>query len=124
MKIAQHTPTNYSEERIQQNIIVWWNNNYPEYRGLLCYNNNNSEGSYRGYKNKFLGVVKGRSDLTLYFNGTAAMIELKTSTGKQSKAQKDWQEKIEAQGFEYIIIRSLEEFQKMVKQKIAIFELL
>ena len=102
-----------SETLIQQEIIVWYNNTYPELRGTLCYNNNNSVGGYRGKMNKFLGVIKGRSDLTLYLDGKAYMIELKNEKGKQSKEQKQWQSMIEFQGFPYYIVRSLEEFKEI-----------
>ena len=41
------------------------------------------------------------------------MIELKTDKGKQSNEQKEWQSMIESQGFDYYIIRSLEEFKTL-----------
>ena len=104
-----------SEARIQQEIVVWFNNEYPQYRGLLCYNNNNSTGGLRGKINKFLGTVKGRADMTLYFKKKAYMLELKTAKGKQSKAQEEWQATIENQGFEYHVIRSLKEFKELFK---------
>ena len=93
-----------SEARIQQEIVMYFNNEYPELRGCLCYNNNNSVGGLRGKLNKFLGVIKGRSD----------MIELKTEKGIQSQHQKDWQKLIENQGFEYYIVRSIEEFKELI----------
>jgi hypothetical protein len=107
-----------SETRLQQEIIMWFNNEYPLYRGLLCYNNNNSTGSVRGVWNKFLGIIKGRSDLTFYFNGKAYMIELKTLKGRQSEVQKDWEKLIVRHGFTYIVVRSLQDF------KIAIHKII
>tara|TARA_R110002020_G_scaffold453632_2_gene668630 strand:- start:3032 stop:3379 length:348 start_codon:yes stop_codon:yes gene_type:complete len=103
-----------SEARLQQEIVFWFRNKYPKLRGLLCYNNNNSTGSRRGKINKYLGVVKGRSDMVLYYNGKSFMFELKTDIGKQSPSQKEWQELVERQGFDYYIIRSLVKFQEAI----------
>jgi len=109
-----------SEHRIQQEIVVYWNNTYPQYRGLLCYNLNNSVGGYRGKQNKFLGLVAGRSDLVLYLGGVASMIELKASKGAQSVKQKEWQALIESQGFKYFIIRSLDEFKSLIGEILGV----
>lgn len=106
---------NKSEHRIQQECVLWFNNTYPKLRGLLCYNNNNSVGGYRGKQNKFLGVVKGRSDLVLYYGGRAYMIELKDYKGRQKNEQKDWQSLVESNGFTYDIARNLKQFQMIVK---------
>jgi hypothetical protein len=103
-----------SEARIQQEIVMFFNNEYPKLRGCLCYNNNNSVGGLRGKLNKFLGVVKGRSDMVLYYKSFSVMIELKTEKGRQSDSQRSWQYLMTNQGFEYYIIRSLEEFKELI----------
>ena len=103
-----------SEARIQQEIVMFFNNEYPKLRGCLCYNNNNSVGGLRGKLNKFLGVVKGRSDMVLYYKSFSVMIELKTEKGRQSDSQRAWQYLMVNQGFEYYIIRSLEEFKELI----------
>ena len=105
-----------SEHRIQQEIVIEFNNRYPQYRGLLCYNNNNSEGGYRGSKNKYLGLIPGRSDLVFYFDGKAHMIELKTETGKQSQTQKNWESLITENGFDYYIVRSCIQFFTLINK--------
>jgi hypothetical protein len=46
------------------------------------------------------------------------MIEFKTETGTQKPEQKDWEEIITKQGFEYHIIRSFEQFQQLIWQNI------
>ena len=104
-----------SEARIQQEIVIWFNNEHPTLRGTLCYNNNNSVGGRRGNINKYLGVVAGRSDMVLYYKGVAYMIELKNEIGSQQPEQKVWQKLMESHGFPYHIIRSLEEFQELIK---------
>ncbi len=108
-----------SETRIQQEIIIHFRNKYPELRGCLCYNNNNSTGGYRGKVNKFLGIIKGRSDLVLYYHKKAYHIELKTEDGAQRKDQKEWENLMWTQGFDYYIIRSLEEFIELIEKIIV-----
>ena len=99
-----------SEVKIQAQIFQYHWNNYPEERGLLCYNLNNSANKIQGSQNKAIGLIKGRSDMVYYNNGTAIMIELKNDTGKQSKEQLLWQTTIEKAGFKYLIMRSLQDF--------------
>lgn len=103
-----------AEERIQTFCYCWYHNEFPEYRGLLCYNLNNSKNKIDGARNKAMGIQKGRSDLVLYWQAKAYHIEMKTPTGEQSPEQIEWQNKVEAQGFEYHLVRSLSEFQKII----------
>ena len=49
----------------------------------------------------------------------ALLIEMKTDEGKQSQHQKEWQQKITGDGYKYVIVRSLEEFQNQIKQYLA-----
>ena len=42
-------------------------------------------------------------------------IEMKTRTGRQSEEQKAWQQYFEAAGGRYVVIRSYEDFVKMVE---------
>jgi len=99
-----------AEIKIQSEIFLYHWNNYPNERGLLCYNLNNSANKIQGNQNKSLGLIKGRSDMVYYNKGKATMLEIKTDNGKQSKAQKDWETTIKNAGFDYIILRSLQDF--------------
>lgn len=103
-----------TESRIHQNCYVDFHNTFPTLRGLLCYNLNNSKNKIDGARNKSLGLQAGRSDMVLYLNGQAIMIEFKNKEGQQSKLQKQWQELLESNGFTYFIIRSLDEFQEKI----------
>tara|TARA_R110000744_G_scaffold380214_1_gene500192 strand:- start:688 stop:1038 length:351 start_codon:yes stop_codon:yes gene_type:complete len=103
-----------AEDRIQSEGYIWFHNTYPQFRGLLCYNLNNSKNAIDGNKNKGLGLQKGRSDLVLYWNGKAYMLECKTPKGRQSTGQVVWQETVEKQGFEYHVFRSKEELIKII----------
>ncbi len=110
---------NYDEERIQKSCVTYFNLKYPKLKGLLCSNLNNSKDKKTGGRNKGLGVVAGRSDLVLYVYGGAYHIEVKTPKGRQSDAQKDWQKLVEENGYGYYIIRSLDEFMKLITEILA-----
>lgn len=105
---------NQSEDRLQSDCYTWFHNEFHELRGLLCYNLNNSRNKVRAMMDKAMGLQKGRSDMVFYYSGRAVMIEFKTDTGRQSKDQIEWERKIKSAGFEYKIIRSLEEFQGVI----------
>lgn len=107
------------EGKIQAECVAWFWNTYPEYRGLLFHvpNEGNRESKTDGAYRKALGLVSGVSDLILlvpneYFH--ALSIEMKTEIGKQSDAQIVWQQKVENQGYKYVVIRSLEGFKKEI----------
>lgn len=99
-----------SEDRIHQAIYVWFHNEYPQLRGLLCYNLNNSRNAIDGNKNKLKGLQAGRSDLTFYFHGRAFFFEVKNESGTQSSEQKAWEVLMQNNGFNYYIVRNLDEF--------------
>lgn len=106
------------EYRIQVACYNWFNLQYPKYRGLLYHvANGEPRDKATARKLKAAGVVPGVADLSLDiarggYHGLK--VELKTAKGKQSPVQRDWQRLIAAQGYLYIICRSLEQFQKEV----------
>lgn len=63
---------------------------------------------------KATGVIPGVSDLIIVQPNKILFVEVKTSTGVQSVVQKEFQVKVEALGFEYHLVRSLEEFKKII----------
>ena len=114
---------NQEEHNIQCACVRWFNYQWPEYRGLLfAVPNGGARSKATAGKLKAEGVVPGVADLILlvpflqecvqYFNGLC--IEMKTSKGKQSQEQKDWECKVMEQGYEYRVIRSLDEFIEVV----------
>jgi hypothetical protein len=103
-----------SEGKIQQEIVLWFNNNY-------CLKNSNprccifsvpNEGKNareQMYK-KTLGMKTGVSDLILLLPNKAVFVEVKTDVGRQSDKQKEFEQIVTALGFEYWLVRSLEDF--------------
>lgn len=109
------------EERLQHECYKWFHNEYPNLRGLLNCNKNNSVNKIDGNKWKAMGLQAGRADMVFYFKRQAFHIELKTEEGSQSKAQEEWQRLIEEQRFKYFVIRSLEEFKSIINEIIRAY---
>jgi hypothetical protein len=98
------------EFKLQAQCFQWHWNNYPDERGLLFTVNNNSGSRKEGAVMKAMGVVAGVSDMIyLQFRGPV-FLEFKTATGRQSPAQKRFQEIVESQGYQYHIIRNFHDF--------------
>src|SRR5690554_2258086 len=129
-----------SESAIQQEIYIWFFNNYclkldnPKccmfsvpnemigtMSGVL-----KSEGFkeslikrivnavFRKFKNT--GFLPGISDLIVLFPNKAMFFAVKTSVGSQSPKQKEFQRTVELLGFEYHLVRSLEDFKKIIQK--------
>ena len=112
---------NKPESILQAKCFKWFWNNHHEYRGMLCYNLNNSRNKIEGARNKQMGLIEGRADMTLYLNKTAYFFEFKTPySGVQSKEQNTWQTTVEKAGYKYYVIARLEEFQRIIKQIIEV----
>lgn len=109
------------EGRIQAECVAWFHNTYPQYRGLyFAVQNENSRADSNastGAIRKAMGVVKGVSDTLMFVPRSkwhGLCVEFKSNIGRQSLAQIEWQQKVEAQGFRYEVVRSLEEFKKLI----------
>lgn len=102
------------EWELQKDCYKWFCQEYPAHQKLLCYNMNNANSHIIGNQYKSMGLQRGRSDMVLYYNGVATMIEFKIDNNEQSQAQIDWELAVNIQGFEYYIIRNLQEFQILI----------
>ena len=124
-----------TEESIQQSAYIWFVNTYGwkhHNTRLLFYSVANEIGASVAYsigntkkikdtlsrvmaKFKLTGFKKGVADVHLCFpNGKLVYIEFKTATGVQRPEQKEFQMQVEALGFRYYIVRSLDEFKEIV----------
>jgi hypothetical protein len=64
-------------------------------------------------KLKATGLLAGVSDLIVIQPNRIIFVELKLEKGKQQKTQIEFERKVKALGFEYYVVRSLEEFKKI-----------
>lgn len=99
------------EWELQKSIVTWFRWTHPDWLLFSC----PMEATYR---NKLYfqetGAMAGVSDLICVTPQKVLFIELKSKTGRQSVEQKAFEEKIKSLGFEYHIIRSLDEFENLI----------
>ena len=125
MKKAKDATTwSWSEETLQIKVFVWFNNSFPEYRGLLFHVPNG--GTRKGFEAKrfqLMGLVPGVADL-LGFIGDPFALELKKpdGTNAQSTVQKKWEDKFRSQGFEYVTMNDFEEIKAYLRKKVENWE--
>lgn len=102
------------EHRLQSACVRWFRYQYPNLaHSLFAVPNGGRRDATTGARLKDEGVLAGVSDLVLLQlrGGSGAMlIEMKTRSGRQAPTQKEWQRKVEADGYRYVVIRSLDEF--------------
>lgn len=103
-----------SETQLQATCFQWAWNERPQTRRLLCYNLNNSKNKIAGNQNKALGLIKGRADMELLWNGRLHYIEFKFGKGRQGSDQVKFQDAVEAHGATYTIVDSFEQFKTLL----------
>ena len=107
------------EHKLQSACVRWYRLQYPKMKhNLFAVPNGSKRDVVIGAKLKEEGVLAGVADLILLksnrFYG-ALLIEMKTPEGRQSDTQKEWQQKITEDGYKYVVVRSLEDFQREIK---------
>ena len=114
-----------NEGKIQSSCFIWFNNSFPQYRGLLFHvpneNDRADSNPIQGAIRKSLGVWPGVSDLLFLlarggYHGLC--IEMKDEHGQQKPTQKEWQKIVEAQNYRYVICRSLAQFKEIIEEYI------
>lgn len=116
-----------NEGKIQSSCFIWFNNSFPQYRGLLFHvpneNDRADSNPIQGAIRKSLGVWPGVSDLILLVprgGHGALLIEMKDERGLQRTAQKEWQRIVEEQNYVYKICRSLDQFKSIITEYLAL----
>lgn len=71
--------------------------------------------SIAGAQAKAMGLVSGVSDCLFMWKSKTYCFEFKTETGRQSENQVNWQNLIEKNNFEYILIRNFESFSSKIR---------
>lgn len=107
-----------TEARIQQEIVTWFTNNYglkdqvPKYL-IFSVPNEGKNAKEQMYK-KMIGLKSGVSDLIVIMKERVIFIEVKDETGNQSENQMCFENDVQDLGFEYYVVRSLDEFKKAI----------
>jgi hypothetical protein len=100
--------SNKSEFTIQVEIV-----DYCRKNNIICFSVPN-EATRNNSKYIKSGVLAGVSDLIVLNNGRTYFVELKDYKGNQSDKQKEFEKIVSLQGFKYFLVRSLDEFKKIV----------
>jgi hypothetical protein len=105
------------EDKIQQSIYIWFTNNYvikDKRCMILSIPNGGLRDKMTAITMKATGLYKGAADLMLVHRGWVGFVELKTETGIQSPAQRQFEAHCIEAGLPYKLVRSLAEFQQLI----------
>lgn len=108
-----------NEDILQAEIYKWYHNNFctkatePKHI-IFSVPNGAFISKQQAMKLKATGLVAGVSDLIIIRPGEVIFCEVKTDIGKQSDVQKIFEQNVIKLGFRYILVRSLEEFKKII----------
>lgn len=104
-----------TESKLQQDCFVWFWNEFPNLRRTLFHvPNGGQRGRVAGNRMKSIGVVAGVPDFVFLHAGQCHFIELKTDSGLISGKQKEIHFIFAKQGFKVNVIRSFDEFTKLI----------
>lgn len=109
-----------TESKLQQDCFVWFWNTFPDRRRTLFHiPNGGVRGRVAGNRMKSIGVVAGVPDFCWLVNGRVYFIELKNpDDGVVSGKQKEIHFIFAKQGFDVAVIRTKDEFQKFIYDRI------
>lgn len=120
LKQKECKPPSEEEHQLQCACVEWFSYQYPQMRhNLFAVPNGGKRSKTTAGKLKAEGVLSGVADMIfLKRSGDygALLIEFKTAKGNQTLAQKEWERKITADGYKYVIVRSLEQFINVIKE--------
>lgn len=106
------------EHKLQVSMMNWFRLQYPSmHHNLFAIPNGGRRDAIAGRRLKEEGVLAGVSDLIFLKRNRhygALLIETKTRKGTQRNSQKEWESKITEDGYKYVVVRSLDEFIKVV----------
>jgi len=120
----------YTEDNLQSEAYLWINNTYclaHHTPRLTCFSvpNGGTRNPVEAKKLQATGLRPGVADFLVCMPplpndryGRLLFIEFKLPNGVQSDVQRKFQSTVQALGFEYKIIRSLEEFKEYILCKL------
>lgn len=103
-----------TESRLQSECFLYHWNNYPHERKRLFMVHNNPKDKRDGAILKGMGMVKGVSDMIYLKTLQVLFLEFKLPGQYQTPDQVAFQSIVEALGFKYIIVTSLEQFKLII----------
>lgn len=87
-------------------------------RGMLCFRMNSGATflSYKGKMRCIRGNPSGTADLLTFIGSLPVWAECKSSEGKQSEIQKQFQAMVEKEGHVYLLVRSAAEVEDWIQE--------
>lgn len=114
----------HAEDDLQMQCVRWFQLQFPQLSRLLHHSPNGGKRNAReGARFKQMGTQAGFPDLILLVAAQgyhALLLELKTRTGRQQDSQKDYQKRVEEQGYRYVVIRSFDQFRETIKDYLIV----
>ena len=104
----------YAESKIQRQIVRDIRYLYPQ-SVLFSVPNEGRRNPRTASIMKANGILSGVSDLILLHKGKCYFIEVKAAKGTQTVLQREFADKVKAQGFEYHIVRSSQELVNIIE---------
>lgn len=107
-----------NEDILQSQIYKWYHNTYctklnnPKHC-IFSVPNGGNRSKAEAMKMKSTGLVAGVSDLIIVRPEAIYFVEVKFEKGKQSKEQIDFENTVKAMGYNYFLVRSLDEFKEL-----------
>lgn len=98
-----------SESRLQSYILAQLN----QLEGVFFYRS--STGAARTATRLIRFGVPGQADITGVVRGRAVFVEVKTETGRQSELQRAFQERVEAAGGAYLLVKNCDDTVRAVQ---------
>lgn len=109
-----------TEAKIQSSLVQWYNNTYclthqtPRCIIFSIPNGGANKSISEHMVSRAMGEYKGASDLIVIHCGKLLFIEVKTPTGVQSKDQKIFETHVRQCGYDYFLVRSVEDFKLII----------
>lgn len=110
---------NNPEAQVQAMVTEWFRLLYPQY---LLFSIPNEATFRKAQYFKSLGMLSGVSDMILVLKDKVFFLEFKDIHGRQSDTQKQFQVKVELLGFEYHIIRDLQDVKQILRNNLPLNE--
>lgn len=113
------TAVTQSESSIQQEIVRHYRNTYclsHHNPRCLILSVPNESNAHRASKLIATGLYPGAADLVLIHFGRPVFVEVKDATGKQSPKQIAFEQHCKKSGAAYHLVRSLEEFCRVLEK--------
>jgi len=112
-----------AEEKLQSECVEWGRNTYQCLRffGIVHIPNGGKRNVVEAIKLRSMGVVAGFPDLIITPpDGKVFYIEMKDGEKEQSEEQIKCQIWMKERGIGYYLIKTREEFEKLINEKMAI----